>query len=132
MSKTLAEQLAEHEGLRLKPYRDTVGKLTIGIGRNLDDKGISEAEAYYLLNNDIHDVNKQLIKHIPWYVNLPPNARRVLQDMCFNLGIYGLLGFKKFLSALQAGDIERAKVEMMDSKWAKQVGRRAVNLRNML
>jgi lysozyme len=126
-------QLVRHEGLRLKPYRCTAGKLTIGIGRNLDDCGISQTEAYVLLENDIRNCEKQLLDEIPEiYINLDEVRKSVLLNMCFNLGISGLLGFKNTLAFVKAGDWERAANGMLASKWAKQVGRRAIELSEMM
>ena len=101
-------QLVRHEGLRLKPYRCTAGKLTIGIGRNLDDRGISQKEAYAMLERDILDFEKQLLEEIPdVYNGLDEVRQSVLLNMCFNLGIKGLLGFKNTLDFIGAGDWER-------------------------
>jgi len=92
-------QLVRHEGLRLKPYRCTAGKLTIGIGRNLNDCGISQSEAYIMLINDIMNCEKQLQAKIPdIYNGLDEVRKSVLLNMCFNLGINGLLGFKNTLA----------------------------------
>jgi lysozyme len=126
-------QLVRHEGLRLKPYRCTAGKLTIGIGRNLDDRGISQKEAYVLLENDIQNCEKQLLDEIPEIYNGLDDVRKsVLLNMCFNLGIKGLLEFKNTLAFIAAGDWERAANGMLASKWAKQVGRRAIELSEMM
>ena len=128
----LTKQLKIHEGFRQFPYRCTAGRLTIGIGRNLDAKGVSEEEAEELLQNDIYDVEIQLDKNIPWWRNKPENVQLVLMDMCFNLGMSGLLTFDKFLHAVRLGFWETAQMEMMNSLWATQVGTRADNLREML
>lgn len=129
MNKTkLAEQLKKHEGLRLKPYKDTVGKLTLGIGRNLEDKGITEQEALFMLNNDVDYFYKKLTKELPWVKNLDDARQNVLINMAFNLGINGLLGFKNTLELVRSGDYLIAGEEMLDSKWARQVGSRAVEL----
>lgn len=129
----IREQLLRHEGLRLKPYRCTTGKLTIGIGRNLDDCGISQTEAYALLENDIHNCQKQLLEEIPEIYNHLDEVRKsVLLNMCFNLGIGGLLGFNNTLAFIAAGDWERAANGMLASKWAKQVGRRAIELSELM
>ena len=128
----LKEQLARHEGVRLAPYRDSVGKLTIGIGRNLDDVGISEAEARVLLENDIIVVLADLDRQLPWWRTLSETRQLVLADMCFNLGIRRLAGFQKTLAAMQQGDWTTAAREMLDSKWAEQVGRRAQTLAQMM
>ncbi len=126
-------QLVRHEGLRLKPYRCTAGKLTIGIGRNLDDRGISQKEAYAMLERDIQDCEQWLIDEIPEVYNKLDEVRQsVLLNMCFNLGIKGLLEFKNTLSFIGAGDWERAANNMLASKWAKQVGMRAIELSEMM
>lgn len=129
----LREQLLRHEGMRLKPYRCTAGKLTIGIGRNLDDCGISQTEAYMLLENDIQDCEKQLLDAIPEIYNALNDVRKsVLLNMCFNLGIKGLLGFANTLAFIKAGDWERAANNMLVSRWAKQVGMRAIELSELM
>ncbi len=115
----IKEQLVRHEGLRLKPYRCTAGKLTIGIGRNLYDWGIFRNEAYAMLERDIQDCEQWLIDKIPHiYNNLDEVRQSVLLNMCFNLGIKGLLGFKNTLAFIKAGDWERAANGMLASKWA--------------
>ena len=125
--------LVRHEGIRLKPYRCSAGKLTIGIGRNLDDRGITQKEAYAMLGRDILDCERWLIDEIPEiYNNLNEVRQSVLLNMCFNLGIKGLLGFNNTLSFIAAGDWERAANGMLASKWAKQVGRRAIELAEMM
>ena len=119
--------------LRLKPYRCTAGKLTIVIGRNLDDCGISQSEDYVMLINDIMNCEKQLQSKIPdIYNGLDEVRKSVLLNMCFNLGINGLLGFKNTLAFVKVGDWERAANNMLVSKWAKQVGMRAIELSEMM
>jgi len=127
----ITEQLILHEGLRLKPYRDTVGKLTIGVGRNLDDVGISRDEAEYLLRNDIAKVMASLSK-FDWFNSLDFVRRKVIIDMAFNLGLGGLLLFKNMISAIKEQDYKRAAAEMLDSKWAQQVKTRADRLALMM
>ena len=124
----LADMLTRHEGVRLKPYRDTVGKLTIGIGRNLDDVGITGYEAAYLLENDITKARNELRKAFPWFPNLTCQRQDALTDMCFNIGITRLNGFTKMIAAFEKSDYEEVSKEMLDSKWAEQVGARAVEL----
>ena len=124
--------LVKHEGLKLKPYRCTANKLTIGVGRNLEDRGITEDEAFCLLENDIKEVLKDLKNKISFYDKLKEKHKIVLINMAFNLGIAGLLKFKNFLSALRKEDFKEAKKEMLNSKWAKQVGRRADELADMI
>ena len=117
--------LKRDESLRLKPYKDTVGKLTIGYGRNLDDRGISGHEAVVLLENDFLDALTETTVQFPWSRDLPVPQRRALVNMCFNLGLTRLSGFVKMLAALRTGDGKLAATEALDSKWAGQVGDRA-------
>ncbi len=125
MSGPLMSDLKRDEGLRLKPYRDSVGKLTIGYGRNLDDMGISEDEAEILLGNDISEAIADLDRALPWWRGLPLPLRRGLVNQCFNLGLPRLLTFKRMLRALESRDGALAAKEALDSKWAGQVGERA-------
>lgn len=137
MNQDLLEQeLERDEGLRLKAYRDSVGKLTIGVGRNLDDKGISETEARTLLRNDIAEHLALLDRELPWWRELDEERQRVLANMAFNLGVGPtveqpegkLLTFKTTLAAVRRGDYEAAANGMSASAWAKQVGIRATRL----
>lgn len=128
INNRLIKQIKKHEGLRLKPYLDTATppRTTIGYGRNLDDQGITEEEAELLLQNDLARVSQELAA-LPAYQLLGYDVPRqmVLVDMCFNLGLTRLLGFKKFLAALERGDFQTAADEMVDSEWYRQVGNRA-------
>jgi lysozyme len=128
----LVAQLVQHEGLRLKPYTDTVGKTTIGVGRNLTDKGISHEEAVMLLGNDIARIETDFLQRLPWIADLNAVRRRVLFDMAFNLGVDGLLTFTHTLAAIKQGDYEGGARGMLASKWATQVGRRASRLAQMM
>lgn len=128
----LIEQLKLHEGVRDRPYKDSVGKLTIGVGRNLTDKGLKPKEIEYLLMNDIMECIDDLNKYLPWWRQLNEVRQRVLMDMCFNLGIGGLLGFKNTLAFIQSGDYEQASQNMLSSKWASQVGQRSRRLSEMM
>ena len=125
-------QLKLHEGVMLKAYKCTGDKTTIGVGRNLDDVGITEEEAEYLLQNDIDRVIVSLRRELPWIEQLDEVRQRVLYDMAFNLGIAGLLQFKKTLKAVKDGDYEQAGRMMLDSKWATQVGKRSDRLSVMM
>lgn len=128
MTETIYEMLIRHEGVRRKPYRDTVGKLTIGVGRNLEDTGISEGEAFNLLHADVHRVRRGLDKYLPWWSAESDPVRLVLQNMAFQLGVEGLLGFTKTLAALRRRDYPGAAKEMLDSLWATQTPKRAQEL----
>lgn len=132
MRRQLKDQLIKHEGLAKKVYRCPAGYLTIGIGRNLEAVGITEAEALYLLDNDISRVIKELNLSLPWVLALDSVRLQVVANMCFNLGISRLLGFKKMLAALKISHYEKAADEMVDSKWYNDVGQRAKELVEMM
>ncbi|MEA3348486.1 MAG: sulfate adenylyltransferase subunit CysN [Pseudomonadota bacterium] len=133
LKKIVTRQLIEHEGLKLKPYHCPAGKLTIGVGRNLEERGISEEEALYLLNNDIAESIKDLQKiFADEFETLPENVQRVLIDMRFNLGASGFKGFKKMIKAVKEEDFTQAALEMQDSKWFRQVGSRGKTLVKMM
>jgi len=128
MRTPLIEQLIRHEGYRRHPYTDTVGKLTVGIGRNLEDKGLSEREAKYLLTNDIDEAWDGL-KRSHQVVNMLSVPRQnVLINMTVNMGLEGVGKFKRMWAAIEHTDFADAAVEMLDSRWAVQVGARAVEL----
>lgn len=128
----LREQLILHEGLRLRPYRDTVGKLTIGVGRNLTDKGISAPEAMALLEHDIAETMDGITQALPWTANLPAACQRVLIDVGFNTGLNGLLQFHRTLEAMQKGDYLSAAQYLTESKLApKRAARLAAMLRSL-
>lgn len=125
------EWIKAHEGFQSHPYLDTVGKVTLGYGRNIDDNGISVDEAEYLLGNDIQRCIEEL-SHYNWYVDQPIHVQNSLINMCFNLGINRLLGFKNMILALIEKDYTRAAIEALDSKWAHQVPRRARDIALMI
>ncbi len=130
--RDLARELVKkHEGLRLKPYECTAGKLSIGYGRNLDDNGISQAEADTMLENDLDAVYARLDR-LDWFANISAVRQAVLADMCFNLGWPRLSGFRKMLAAVSRGDYDRAAEEMLDSRWRHQVGERALYLARVM
>ena len=128
MIASLKDQLVRDEELRLKPYTDSVGKLTIGVGRNLTDKGISFQEAQGLLANDIADATADLQAKLPWTATLDDVRKGAMLNMTFNMGIGGLLEFHDFLARMQRGDFSGAAGAMLDSLWARQVGARATRL----
>jgi lysozyme len=128
----LIRQIRLHEGERLKPYRCTAGKLTIGVGRNLDDRGITREESAMLLDNDIRLLEIELFRALPWASALDDVRQRVLLDMAFNLGLPGLLQFKRTLEAIRTGQYQQAATMMLDSLWARQVGQRAERLARMM
>lgn len=128
----LRSMLVIHEGLRLKPYKCTAGKVTIGVGRNLDDKGITQAEAFALLENDIDEVCRELDQVWPWWRQMTDPRQQVLADMCFNLGLGRLKGFVNTIGFMKAGEYDKAADGMLASLWASQVGTRAQRLARMM
>ena len=140
--------VAKHEGVVLEPYKDSLGISTIGIGRNLEDRGITdgelmhmnrdledvisngltEEEAYYLCINDIKNVEKELVAKKPIVLQLDEARQMCLVDMGFNMGVPRLMKFVNMWAAVDEGNFEWASEEMLDSRWAKQVGRRATHL----
>ena len=125
---TLREQLIRDEGKVLTPYRDSMGLLTIGVGHNLDAHGISDEVCDLLLTEDIARVEAGLRVRLPWARKLGDVRYAVVANMAFNLGLGGLMQFRKALAAMQAGDWTTAAAEMLDSRWAGQVGARATRL----
>ncbi len=131
MILSLREQLIRDEGgYQAFVYTDTTGHETIGVGRNVSKtgEGLSIYEQDLMLNNDIFAKTIEVLKAIPWSYALDMIRFEVLVNMTFNLGIGGLLGFPKFLAALQAHQYATAAAEMLNSKWATQVGARATRL----
>jgi len=129
--KIAVPMLKLHEGVETKPYYCPAGKLTIGVGRNLESIGITEDEAEYLLDNDINRVVEELDQNVPLQ-DISSNRMAALIDMCFNIGLTSFLKFKKMLAALDNQDYELAAEEMLDSDWAEQVGKRAITLSEIL
>lgn len=129
---TLKTELVRDEGVRYSPYKDSVGKLTVGVGHNLDDVPLSHDAVMQILQDDILAVMTDLDNNTPWWRGMGDVRQRVLANLCFQLGINGLMGFHKALAAMQAQDWDRAADELSDSTWAKQVGDRAVRLISMM
>lgn len=127
----LLARLSRTEGRRNKPYVDTVGKVTIGIGHNLTDKGIPDSIVNELFTLDINAASDDAEK-IPVYLNLDPVRQTVIVDMIFNMGLSDLLQFVNTLDSIKRRDYEAAAVNMLNSKWAHQVGSRALELANIM
>ena len=128
----LIDQLRIHEGVEKTVYNDSEGIPTIGVGRNLRDRGLSDDEIDYLLSNDIDIVVDELDKVMPWWKDLDEVRQRVLCDLVFNLGMPRFSGFKKSISYMKQQMWDQAADELLDSKWARQVGRRAQALSEMM
>lgn len=138
--EAVIKRLSIHEGIKLQPYKCLAGYLTIGIGRNLETNPLTEEEkkvvgdwrhgitknaAFFLLRNDITRVEMECKQHIPFWKQLDDERQYALLDMTFNLGINGLLKFKKMLACMSIGDYRGASKECLNSKYAKEVGKRA-------
>ena len=128
----LAQELERDEGKKNMLYRDSLGIWSIGVGRNLQDRGLSDDEIAYLLKNDMNIVFDALDKTFPWWRAMTENRQRVLANMCFNLGINRLMGFKNTLLSMSQGDYAAAAAGMLASRWATQVGDRAKRLADIM
>lgn len=129
---TLRELLIKHEGIKGKLYYDTEGVATIGVGRNLEDVGVSYDEAMLMLDNDIKRVLYACWHEFPWFGELTENRQHVVASMVFNLGLTGFKKFKKMIAAIEQENWVEAACQMVDSKWAAQVKSRAVELAVMM
>lgn len=128
----LKRDLIRDESERLLPYRCSAGKLTIGIGHNIQEKGISKAVSDLMYEEDKQEVFDDLDRNIPWWRSLDEVRQRVLANMCFNLGWPVLSQFKQTLAHVKAGNYEEAAKAMEDSLWHSQVGPRALRLEHMM
>lgn len=126
-----AERIKKHEGIVLRPYRDSVGVLTIGYGRNLESNGISQKEAELLLRNDIFEAIRYA-EILPWFSELDEVRKSVIVEMLFNLGRKRFLSFHGMIEAIANGQFDIAAEEMLDSKWAQQVKGRASTLAQLM
>lgn len=124
---SLRDDIIAAEGLRLKPYIDSVGRFTIGYGRCLETTGISKAEAEFLLDNDILRATKAAQLY-PWFWELSEPRQDVIIEMVFNLGPEGFADFKKMIHALNNADFINAAKEMRDSYWYEQLPMRGERL----
>ena len=134
MEKLIA-MLKRHEGVETHAYECSEGKVTVGVGRNIDQEGgigLSDDEVDYLLQNDIERVVKELVAEYPWFSDLDDVRRDAMVDISFNLGATRLRLFKRALAAMETGKYKEAATEFLDSKWARQVGGRALELTDMI
>ncbi len=131
MNQYILAMLKRDEGVRLKPYTDTVGKLSIGIGRNLSDIGISQDECDLMLANDIKRTEADA-DHFWWFHELNEARQAVILNMLFNLGLRSFQGFTQTIKCLEAGDYDGAADRMLVSKWAEQTGTRAGRLAQIM
>ena len=127
----LKEQLKRDEGVVNHAYQDSLGFTTIGVGRLIDARrggGLSDSEIGYLLSNDIEEKTAQVLAALPWASKLSEPRFAVLVNMAFQLGIGGLLKFKRALGSIEDGQYKEASMEMLDSLWAQQTPERAKRL----
>lgn len=124
----LRPQLRIDEGWKRKPYRDSLGVLSIGCGRNLEGKGLRDSEIDFMLDNDIADAERDARSLVCSFDDLTPARQAVLVNMSFNLGRERLARFVNFLGAVREQRWEDAAEHMCDSVWASQVGDRAKRL----
>ncbi|RVU39793.1 lysozyme [Hwanghaeella grinnelliae] len=118
--------------MKLSPYTDTVGKVTIGVGRNLDDVGISETEALVMLDADIDRAMEDLRRNVPSVFDRPEPVQRALVTLCFNMGWPRLSGFRRMGAHLELNEYGPAADEALNNKWARQVGNRARRLAGLI
>lgn len=131
MIDSIEEQLRRDEGFVSSAYEDSLGYLTIGIGRLIDERrngGISLEEAYVLLRNDLDQIHAALADYLPWIDSLDPVRYAVFVNMSFQMGVGGLLTFKNTLSAAEQHDWQGTHDGMLDSLWATQTPNRAHRL----
>ena len=131
----IIEMLRKHEGVETHAYKCTANKTTIGVGRNIDPDGgigLSQSEINYLLSSDVKRVNDELAGAFSWYRTLGTARKDAIMDMCFNMGLPRLMKFKKALAGMAIGDYDEAAIEFLDSRWANQVGQRAITVTDII
>lgn len=128
----LKKQLIKHEGIEYKLYTCTSNKTSIGVGRNLDDRGISHETAMQMLDEDIDICINELQQTVSYWDDLPERVQEALINLCFNMGISRLMAFKKTFGFLREGMYEKAADELLESRYANQVGQRAIDVANMI
>lgn len=129
--KRVRDMLRRLEGRELKPYRDTEGRLSIGIGRCLDTKGISADECEHLFDNDFADAVREA-QTFSWFRSLDEVRQDVVITILFQLGLKGFRGFKKAIAAIERRDFTLAAAELLRSRWAEQTPKRARLLSKMM
>jgi len=130
--RRLTKTLIRHEGMRGKPYDCPAGFLTIGVGRNLEANGISEEEALVLLRNDIVSCYQQCKREFSWFEDLNDVRQEAIINLVFNIGLDGFKKFKKTIGFIKQEKWSEAATELLDSRYADQVGKRAQEVSRML
>ena len=121
------ELVAQHEGFRSKPYHCTEGYLTIAYGKRVDYLQVDKETGKKWLKEELKELDKRLQHTFGWFNNSPDDVKKVVIDMCYNLGVSGFSKFKKTIYLFDTGQYEEASEEMLNSKWANQVKTRALN-----
>lgn len=124
----LLKTLERHEGYRQFPYKDSLGIWTVGIGRNLQHNGIDLAEARVMALNDIYRIEGAIKVRWLFYNKLSEARQMVILNMCFQMGVNGVMQFVKMMIACEAGDFKKAAHEMQNSQWYLQTPVRAAEL----
>lgn len=124
----LVNQLIRHEGMELKMYKCPAGYNTIGAGHNLDENPITEQAARKILEDDIFIAYTDLVRAVPWMDKVDEVRLEAFVNMVFNLGITRFKKFEKMIEAAHNGQWDEAARQALDSKWADQVGFRALEL----
>lgn len=138
----LIDELRRDEGVRYVPYKDTATppRDTVGVGHNLQAAPLPSGWTYpltggqvdELLRGDLQNVYGDLNRALPWWTDLNDVRQRVICNMCFNLGMSKLAGFKNTLASMRQGMYGDAAAGMLNSAWASQVGARAQRLAKMM
>lgn len=139
----LSDVITQDEGFRPNPYLDCCGKawrdcvcavkgrLTIGVGRDLDDVGISQEEAFLMRDNDLMTARREASKYA-WFKDIDPVRQDIIVQMIFNMGAPKFAEFKRMFAALDRKDFDAASSEMLNSRWSSEVGNRATRLAGIL
>tara|TARA_B110000285_G_C14600724_1_gene370531 strand:+ start:20 stop:430 length:411 start_codon:yes stop_codon:yes gene_type:complete len=128
----LRETITRHEGSRLQMYQDSLGIWTIGVGHNIQEKGISPKVMELMLDEDLEEAISELKRSVSFFSKMPQQVQEALVNLSFNMGIPRLMQFKKTLALLREGDFESAADELLDSRYSEQVGRRALEIADMI
>tara|TARA_B110000208_G_C11620487_1_gene377045 strand:+ start:94 stop:504 length:411 start_codon:yes stop_codon:yes gene_type:complete len=128
----LRKTITRHEGARLEMYQDSLGIWTIGVGHNIQEKGISDRVMNLMLEEDLHEAIDEVERNVSFFTEMPEQVQEALVNLSFNMGIPRLMQFKKTLAYLREGDFTSAASELLDSRYATQVGERAIEIADMI
>ena len=129
---SLIDNIKISEGYRSKVYKCTEGYDTIGYGFAIKDLELDEDICDMILERKVGKLVERLEKNLPYLRSLPKDAQDVLIEMAYQMGVSGLLKFKKTLMYVESKDYKDASVEMLDSRWAKQTPNRAKKLSDIM